>query len=256
MTRWCLLPNLICYLLAGLFYLALPFGSSFHVAEKRRLLFSRLAFVLTGFGALLHLIYLAYLSLQFEFLPLSFVSFGVVVLFLFLAWLRSWQGLGSIFLPLAFILWIFSLGQVPSLYLFENASWLIFLHIFSSGLAFVLMVGNFGLGVGFLIHEKNLKTRPGEAVSFLLPPLLLNEKYANILLRIGFVLLTFVLLTGSMLVFKESRPNAVTVLHIPLALTSWIFYAFVLNRHWTGGRKILLLSFIGFVSLTFAYLWT
>lgn len=244
MTTWCLIPNLIFYCLASLFYLSVIFGS-------RRLWLTQTAFLLTVFGAVLHLIYLAYLSFQLEFLVLSFVSFGLILLFLFLAKFKSWDGLGAIFVPFGFILWFFSLGEGVNSTLFKGLTWFVFLHVFLAVLTFIFMLANLGLGFAFLFHERNLKQKKWEALAMAMPPLWLNKKLAFHLLRFGFALLTLVLVSGALLAWKGSG------VHIVFAFLAWLFYFFILmrGRENLQGRKIVLLSLLGFVSLAAAYLW-
>jgi len=251
MTTWCLIPNLGFYFLATLFYLALPFGKPLKIQEGRRYWLADVAFVLTIFGVLLHLVYLIYLAFHQQFSPLIFLSFGVVALFLWLMWRSRWQGLGSFFLPLALILFLFSLRSGATPFLFHEIPWLISLHVVLALLALVFMLGCFCLGLAFFIHERNLKGKKWGIFTFNLPPLVLNEKRALFWLKIGFLLLTLVLLSGSLLTLNLS-------FHVILALVAWMIYALVLNRRWTGlqGKNILLLSFMGFVSLISAYLWT
>ena len=250
MTSWCLIPTLVLYFLAALFYLALPFGSSLHLGEAKRFWLADLGFTLTLFGALLHLIYLGTLYFQHQFPPLSFVSFGVVALFLLLVRQARWQGLGSLFVPLAFLLLVFSLGVQVKTLLFTKLFGLVFFHVFLAGLALILMSGNFCLGLAFFIHDRSLKQKKWDLLSLNLPPLMLNEKQALFWLRIGFVLLTLVLLTGSMLTFEMSLTLPGEWLHATLAIVAWLAYALLLNR-----RNILLPSLLGFVSLAAAYLW-
>lgn len=248
MTNWCLIPNLALYLIASLFYLAQ--GKRFWLAPAAK--------TLVLFGALLHLVYLLYLGFLKEFSTLSFIAFGLVVLFLwFLRRLPS-PGLGSFFLPLATILFIFSLGTSKTPTLFEKLFWLTGLHVVLAVLALIFMIGNLILGAAFFIHERSLKQKKWEALSISLPPLLPNEQKALVWLRIGFVFLTLVLLTGSMLAVKRPLAFPWEVFHVALSLLAWALYVYVLNRPWAGpeGRKILLLSLVGLVSLGGAYLWT
>lgn len=258
MTTWCLIPNLVLYFLASLFYLFLPFGESFFLQERRRFWLADIAFLLTLFGALLELIYLGFSISQKTFSPLAFVSLGLIFLFLWLVWRGGWWGLGIIFVPLGFIFLILSLEGQSKSYLLEKLSWLISFHIVFAGLALIFLLGSFCLGLAFLIHERNLKTKKWGHFAISLPPLLPSERKAAVWLRIGFVWLTLVLITGSLLVFEHPHLFSKEFMHIALALAAWGFYAAGLNRRWLApqGRKILLLSLLGFVSLGVAYLWT
>ena len=113
------------------------------------------------------------------------------------------------------------------------------------------------LGLSFWLHERRLKEKKLDALTFNLPPLMLNEKLALNLLKIGFVFLTLVLISGSMLLSHVVLSIGQRAWHIAFAIVAWTVYALVLNRHWTGvrGKKILLLSFLGFASLAALILW-
>lgn len=134
---------------------------------------------------------------------------------------------------------------------------LLSLHIIAAVASLLFMLGAFILGALFLFHEKRMREKRWGAWMVYLPSLLLNEQTALIWLRLGFFLLTFVLLTGSMLLGRGTPVSVWQGVHIFLAFASWMIYAVVLNRRWVGsrGRRILLLSFLGFASLSLLFLW-
>ena len=251
MTRWCLIPNLLFYFLSTLFYLLLPFGASIPLEERKRFWLIDAAYVFALFGAFLELIYLSYGIYLQSFSPFVLLSFGLAILFLWFGRERRWQALGAIFVPLAFIFLLLSLGSATQSYLLEKLTGLMVFHVVLALLALVFLLGNFCLGVAFLIHERNLKIKRFDMFTMNLPPLLFSEKQARLFLQIGFVLLSLVLISGSLLGFQEW-------MHVLLALVAWGLYAALLNRRWSGaqGKKMVLLSLLGFVSLAFAYLWT
>jgi len=261
MTTWCLIPSILLYSLASFFYLLSPFVRQSRIEE--------LGFFATLFGCFLQIVYLGYFYFYTRGFPfiqdprdmLGFVSLGLILLFLWLVWRRQWQNLGSFFVPLAFILFLFSLGPSQHPYYLFQANrhvWLILSHILFASLSFILMAGVFVLGIAFLIHEKRLKEKKWDALALNLPPLLLNEKSALNWLRLGFIFLTIVLITGSMLMGRVRISFPWGVLHVLLAMTAWAIYAIVMQRRWMGanGRKILLLSMLGFVTLISSFLWS
>lgn len=250
MTTWCLIPNLVLYFAASLFYLLFPFEI------KRKFQLAKVALVLVWFGISLHAIYIAYLSLQNQFYPLSIVSFGVMLLFVGLVWRTRSPGLGTFFVPLGLILFLISLRSHPDPLFFQKGGWLTF-HVLTATLALLLMLGNFILGGIFLIQEWELKTKRSEIWGWPLPPLRVGEQTALTMLQLGFFFLTLVLISGAVPMSRGALPP-LGWFHIALALLAWLLYALVLNRRWLAvqGKRILLLSTLGFVSLSFAYLWT
>ena len=262
MTIWCLIPNFICYGLASLLYLVIPFSRSFGFSTS-------LANLLTLFGCFLQIIYLGFFYFYRQGYPfihgpidmLAFLSLGLVLLYLWFVWRVHWSALGSFFVPLALILFLFSLGHGGDNSFFPHGlikpSWLIFVHVLFASLGLFFMLSSAILGVVFWLHERRLKNKKWDMLTQNLPPLLLNEKKALALLRLGFAALTIVLITGSVLLGRFERLMPQKTFHIVLALAAWMIYALVINRRWLGvqGRKILLLSFLGFVSLAALFLW-
>jgi len=269
MTQWCLIPNFIFYSVASLLYLSSSFGYSIKFAGRRGGWIPGTAHTLTLLGFFLHLFYLSYTFVYQSRSPfiqhpsdlLVLLSGGIVLLFLWLLWRDRWEGIGSFFIPLAFILLILSLDASPQPHPFvETVSyhpWLLLSHILFAALTLLLMLGSSLLGCVFLIHEQRLKSKKLDSLSQSLPPLLLNEQKAFQWLRFGFISLTLVLITGSFLFQQMATSFPKGIFHIVLALIAWILYAVVLNRRHKGlhGRKILLLSFLGFLSLIGLYLW-
>ena len=259
MTQICLVPGLVLYALASLFYLILLFGYPTGSVAK----------VCTFLGVLLQLLYLVLFYLLERGMPvvtgigdiLFFVSLGSVFLFLWFLFRYRLQSLGAFFLPLAFMLFVFSLDKTHDsfylVYAFSKNRWFLGTHLVSALLSLVFLFGCFVLGLSFWLHERRLKEKKLDALTFNLPPLMLNEKLALNLLKIGFVFLTLVLISGSMLLSHVVLSIGQRAWHIAFAIVAWTVYALVLNRHWTGvrGKKILLLSFLGFASLAALILW-
>lgn len=269
MTLWCLFPNFICYGLASLFYLAIPFCPHFQCSEKKKTDLEGLANLFTFFGVFLQTVYIGYNFFYIRGYPyiqgpkemMALLSCGLVFLFLWFAWRSRWVSLGSFFIPLAFILFILSLSHSDTPYPWLGGSvkpsWLVFIHILFALLSLLLLLGAFILGMAFLVHEHRLKIKKWDSLTMSLPPLLLNEKQALILLRLGFSMLTLVLITGALLLGQLISFFPWQSFHLILALLAWMIYALILNRRWLGveGRKIVLLSFLGFVSLAALFLW-
>lgn len=258
MTTWCLLPTLVLYALASFLYLVLTFNLNLPLGKRKRFWMEDVALFATTAGVFFHLIYLLYEHSWSHFLSVQ--SCALVLLYLWMVWRSGWQSLGSFFLPLALIFLLLSLQQTEKtnawMVVWSGHSWFLMFHIVCAGVAMLFISGSFLLGIAFFLQERGLKLKKWNLLSLGLPPLLLNEIIARFWLRFGFVFLTIVLMTGVILLRNFSF-SFKPVFHVFLALISWTFYAFALNRRWTwfGGRKILLLSFFGFVSLAITFLW-
>ncbi|MDP2600291.1 MAG: hypothetical protein Q8P84_06110, partial [Deltaproteobacteria bacterium] len=188
MTQICLVPGLFLYALASLLYLILLFGYPTGLAAK----------IFTFLGALLQILYLVLFYLMERGPPvvtglgdiLFLVSLGLVLLFLWILFRYRLQSLGAFFLPLAFMLFVLSLDRSHDsfylVYLFSKNRWLLTGHLFSALLSLVFLFGCFVLGIVFWLHERRLKEKKFDVLTFNLPPLLLNEKLALNLLKIGF----------------------------------------------------------------------
>ncbi len=269
MTTICLIPGLVLYGLASVAYLILSFGYPAEMAASWRHRLAASAKIFTILGVLLQVSYLITFYFFERGMPLVtglsdslfFISLGSVVLFLWLLFRYEWFSLGAFFLPLAFILFVLALDRSHDsfylLYLFGKSRWLLLLHLFFALMSVVLLFGCFILGIVFWLHERRLKAKKIDALALNLPPLLLNEKRALNFLKVGFVCLTFVLITGSMLLTHVDLSFGQKGWHIALAIVAWGFYAVAVNRRWLGpmGHKILLLSFLGFFSLAALILW-
>lgn len=266
MTTWCLIPNLALYLCATLLYLAIPVRSAGGLTESRRLSLENMGLTLTALGLVLQIIYVAYHYIQggLLFEPpsdlLAFLSVGLVLLFLWLAFKEEWQGVGVFFVPSAFLLFLFSLKTggtaAPFLISFANSPALVAAHLFFVVLSFLFFFGGLLLGIVVWVHERKLKTKQWDSFSLSLPPLVRNEKKVVLWLRLGLVFLTLVLLSGVMLM-KIQALSARSAVHIGLAFIFWIFYAVKVlqKKGMLRGANLLLLSLAGFVSLFSLFLW-
>lgn len=241
MTMWCLLPAIGFYFAASVLYGLLFLGGSGR--------WVRPAGVFTLFGALLQAVYLGWLIFHRQLDPLALVSFCVVGLFLGLIVFKPWQGLGGLFLPLALILFLFSLSQ--PLHFLSHQSVLTGLHLLFALATLILLAGGFLFGLFFWLKAARLKSKQWAALGWHLPPLLTNERLSVLLLRLGFVFLTLVLITGAL--FGTEPP----LKHAAAALASWGLFGWLLQKRLSAaeGRKIMLLSALGFVSLVASYLW-
>lgn len=258
MTPWCLIPNLILYTAASLLYLAVPLTTSRRLTEGKRLNLEKTALVLTGFGLSLHLFYL---FLGHPAGLLAFLSAGLLLLFFWLVWRHRWEGVGPFFVPAALILFLLSLkqGKTDGLFLAALAGKTFFVraHLVFAGLSFLFFASALLVGIVAFVLEKRLKNKQMDVFSLSLPPLMVSEKKVRLWLRLGFVFLTLVLMSGAFLLKQTAMPRAMEGGHILLALAAWGLYGWLLRRKGESlhSKNLLLLSATGFVSLFALLLW-
>lgn len=131
-------------------------------------------------------------------------------------------------------------------------------HVLLSACAFLFFLGTGFLGMIHLVHENRLRRKTWDGRSLRLPSLVQNEKQAARWIRIGLLFLTAALVTGFYIYWEKGERSFFGFFHILLALGAWGFYLLNLNKSWVGrhGRQLLLFSFLGFLSLLGAFLWS
>lgn len=219
--------------------------------------------VLLGALLLVHTAWLWQLLLEQQMIHMGFghalnlVSWLMLLLYWFASFFYRLQGLQLLLFPLA----VFSLaigyflpGQhVP----YSLSNWPFMAHIIASILAYSL----FGIATLFAVLmwqlERDLHRKKVSSLMQFLPPLLSLEKLMFQSLWIGFILLTFSVLSGS--VFAEY------VFGVPFVWThksifgmlSWLIYAILLYgravHHWRG-RMAIRWVMVGFFCLMLAYI--
>ena len=137
-------------------------------------------------------------------------------------------------------------------------NWIIPIHIVASAVAVVLMLGSFFIGTVYLVQERQLKTKKMGRFFWSLPSLLTSEQGSFRWLQFGFGILTLTILSGVILVYQfESVFNFFSVGHIILSVGVWFLYLVILARRrksgWHG-RRIILLSILGFIIILLVYL--
>ena len=136
--------------------------------------------------------------------------------------------------------------------------WVLGAHICLASFTLVMMLAGLLWGGFFWYKEKLLREKRWDVLSLRLPPLLTSEKIARGLLQLGFVVLTIVFATGLFLSDLREISVSWNLFHLITAVICWGVYAFAVTRRLTGlrARKILGLSFIGFLSLLSLFLWS
>ena len=188
----------------------------------------------------------------------AFFAWCIVFIFFFLE-LRYHLGLlGSFVMPMVFLLMLLSsilpraIKPLPPLL---QSSWF-GVHI---GLAFLgnaALAMAFGVGVMYLIQEKHLKSKHLGGLFKRLPNLQVLDDLNYRLVSLGFFMLAFAVITGSLWAqsalgaYWRWDPKEVW------SLITLLIYALILhvrlNSGWRG-RKVAILSIIGFMAVLFTF---
>ncbi|HET9960351.1 MAG TPA: cytochrome c biogenesis protein CcsA [Polyangiaceae bacterium] len=155
---------------------------------------------------------------------------AIIAVAAFLAVRRRFRldAVGSLIAPLALILLLsaefMSLGPTIS---GELPRGLLLLHIAANVLGFGLFLLAGASGAVYVFEERRLKRKRLGSLSKL-PPLASLDRVAHRLLLVGFPLLTFGVVTGSMFLDQLGHASADTVLRSLLGYLSWFLLALVL----------------------------
>lgn len=184
----------------------------------------------------------------------SFLAWAVMAYFLGAQfWYRS-KSLSLFVIPVVFIFTATALllpsdREVPSLLRFGENSPLLVVHASVFVLAYAAFVITFLAGVMYLIQERELKLKRFGSFVFRLPSLDTCDDLSYKSLGIGFVLMTFGIVTGIVGshhvagIYWRGDPSEF------LALATWIIYLFMIHCRLTAGwrgRRAALVGIVGF----------
>jgi cytochrome c-type biogenesis protein CcsB len=185
---------------------------------------------------------------------ISFFAWSVVLMFFFLQYHYKPNLLGSFIMPFVFIM-MFSASTLPRqiqpLSPILKSHWF-GIHIFLAFIGDAAFALACGVGIMYLIQDRNVKSKHLSGLFRRLPNLQMLDELNYRLISIGFPMLSLAILSG--VLWAESAtglywrwdPKEVW------SLISWLLYALVLHlRLTTGwrGKKAAVLSIVGFVLL-------
>jgi ABC-type uncharacterized transport system permease subunit len=189
----------------------------------------------------------------------SLVAWAVTALFLAAVLFEPVEPLGILILPLSaasvFAAWQWP-GQTPVL---SGATPAQASHIVISLLAYSLLSVAVVQGLVLGLQERALHRRQAGGVLRNLPPLETMERLLFRMIGVGFLLLTFTLVSG--VFFAEQvfgQPLRFTH-HIVLSVIAWAVFGTLLVGHWRfgwRGRTAVRLTLIGFALLVLGYFGT
>ena len=190
-----------------------------------------------------------------------FLSWLVVVVYCFTHWKYKVKDLGSFVIPVAFLILLYATFLSKEIVDFPESEFkvLLTLHRTLSIIGFAAFAIAFGLGVMYLIQEKQVKSKKLGMMYFRLPSL---ESLDNLMVKAvaaGFPLFTLGFLTGSIWNIQMSQSSFFSwdLVKIWPLIIGWIFYGLVffgrLRLGWRG-KKIAQGSVVGFVTVMLSIL--
>jgi ABC-type uncharacterized transport system permease subunit len=205
----------------------------------------RVNFILLLSGAFFHTSSMIGRGLSFARCPVNnlyeatvFITWAMVVACLIAGFWKRLRYLGVFASPVLFGMGVFAL--MPALD--EVQPELLVKGMRSMHAALTLLAcGSFGLsavaGAMFLTQDHNLKFNKLRAFATLLPPIQRLDLVASLMMRCGFGLLSWGIITGS-LWLKETKQvyyKSDPIIHWTILI--WIFYLVLLILHWKFGQR-------------------
>jgi len=226
---------------------------------------SRLMLLAAGAGFVIHTSSIVYRYFAAGHIPISsmheassFFAWCVVLIFFLLEYRYKIGIMGSFVLPVVFLLMLSSsflpreirpLSPVLQSYWFG-------IHTFLAFLGNAAFAVAFGLGIMYLLQERNLKAHHLHGLFQRLPSLQMLDEMNNTMINFGFPLLTCAIISGALWAeqawgsYWRWDPREVWSMII------WFIYALILHIRFTAGwrgKKTALLSVIGFMVILFTF---
>ncbi|HJU06109.1 MAG TPA: cytochrome c biogenesis protein CcsA [Nitrospiraceae bacterium] len=241
-------------------------GTAFYLAYlvRRSEALSKVSLVFTGLGFLAHTVALLTRMMAAGHVPLtssheaiSFFSWALVLVFLWVEARHRIHILGSFILPLAFISLLSAAAlpkEVPTL---EPVLRTVWLHVTLSILGTVGFAVAFVAGLMYLIQERLLKSKRFNVLYSKLPPLDFLDQLNQQSIVLGFPLLTLGILVGAISAefargsYLNWNPEQTW------ALVTWVFYFVVLVGRLTVGwraKRAAYLTIIGFAGVVLTFI--
>lgn len=248
---------LFCYLLSSVKYFL-------YLALRRKLLFIIAnSTVLVGF--LIHTAGMVIRSTQTGHGPYTsnyeytlFFSWAVILIYLIVEMRYRIQDLGSFVVPLGLLILIYSLTLPSESFTAKPAIKLsLTLHRTLSFLGYGAFAMAFGVGIMYLLQERQLKYKKFGTLFHRLPSLEIIDDINHKIVAFGFPVFTIGFITGSMVAFKEGGSYfSWQMSTLPLVIT-WVIYGALFTGRITIGlrrKKAAIGAIVGFVFLIATYL--
>ncbi len=194
-------------------------------------------------------------GIDFSFFSIGSTIFAIIALLLLLASLsKPIEKLGVAIFPLAAITLTLSLVFAEKNDTFQQYSWQMNIHIFSSIIAFSLLNIAALQAIFLAVQEQQLRKHPPRKIILTLPPLQSMESLLFQMITTGVIFLTLSLISGFFFIddlFAQHLAHKTV-----LSILAWlIFTALLIGRIRYGwrGQTAIQWTLIGFTSLLLAY---
>src|SRR5918992_398499 len=219
------------------------FFSAYLVRRSEAL--SKVSLAFTGLGFLAHTVALLTRMMAAGHVPLtsshealSFFSWGLVLVFLWVEVRHQIHILGSFILPLAVISLLSAAALPKEAPTLEPVLRTVWLHVTLSILGTVGFAVAFVAGLMYLIQERLLKSKRFNVLYAKLPPLDFLDRLNQQSIVLGFPLLTLGIIVGAMSAEFASGSYLNWNPEQTWALVTWVFYFVVLTGRLTVGWRV------------------
>lgn len=190
----------------------------------------------------------------------SFLAFVIVSEYLLIQWRREVPILGAFITPLAWTCLITAVHssagmEIPNLPPVLQSHWMA-IHVSLMFFAYALFANAFGIGLAYLLQERQLKSRKPSPLVFRLPALDGLDDLISKIIYVAFPLLTLGLALGAVWAKEEWGRYWGWDAKETWAFITWLIYlSYIVIRLGVGwrGRKTAYLSMIGFAVVLFTY---
>jgi len=246
------------------YFLATAHYVLFLINQKESI--GKVAQITTIIAFAVHTLYLIYQMVYLERIPitnlresLGFFAWAIIANYIFLEYKVKTRVMGAFIIPLAFIALAVSLTfqvTITPLPEYFSSAWL-GVHTTLAFLADAAFAIGFGVGIMYLIQDRQLKSRHIGPLYRRLPNIGLLDELSYKAIALGFPLLTLGMMTGMIWAstalhhFWSWEPKEVW------SLITWIIYASYLHMRLVAGwrgRKSAYMSVVGFLLVLFTFL--
>ncbi len=257
--------DIILYRISLLLYAASTAGFLLYLGHQREALFRGASWILAAGFAVQSLFLVVRgvlaghhpISNLFE--SLTFFAWAIVMSYFILQYRFRIKVLGALVMPIALALMLFSLPldkKIAPLIPALQSNWL-GIHTTLAFLGNGFFVIAFAGSIFYLVQERQLKSKHPGSIFHRLPSLDILDRLLYRSLTIGFILMTFGIITGAVWAASAWGSYWSWDPKETWSLITWFIYAAFLHARFTAGwkgKKTAVLSVIGFAAVIFTYI--